>query len=504
MKKYVLFLAVGLAWLFGSFSASATQPKQPLNVLFIAVDDLRPELGCYGHPVVKSPNIDKLAKRGTVFLRAYCQQAVCNPSRASLMTGLRPDTLKVYDLPTHFRDRMPNAVTIAQWFRQHGYFTERIGKIFHTGHGNRDDNLSWSRSKNYPSAPRYGPEGQMLLQRLTKEAKDKGLDLKERKNQPRGLPWEVADVADDALADGKVADNAVQMIREANKKDQPFFLAVGFVNPHLPFVAPKKYWDMYSPEQIKLADNPNPPKDAPGYAVHDSGELRAYHGIPAKGPLSKEQAAKMVHGYWAAVSYIDAQVGKLLDELDRLGIRDNTVVIIWGDHGWQLGEHGMWCKHTNYETSAHAPLIISVPGQKAPGQKTDALVEFVDIFPSLVDVCRLPAAKKLDGISFGPLLDDAKIPWKKAAFNLYPRNIPKVGAGMGRAIRTDRYRLVEWTVEGKDFREYELYDHKTDPGENINLANRPEHAALVRALTDQLHAGCQAALPPGRKLSANP
>ncbi len=415
MSKSTTFrsLFLLLSVLFGLCQASpgeASQSPQRLNVLFIAVDDLRPELGCYGHPVVKSPHIDKLAKNGTVFLRAYCQQAVCNPSRASLMTGLRPDTLKVYDLSTHFRDQVPDAVTIAQWFRQNGYFTERIGKIFHTGHGNRDDKLSWTRMKKYPSAPRFGPEGMKLLGRLRKQAKDKGLDLKQRKNQPRGLPWEAPDVPDNALADGKIAENAVQMIREANQKEQPFFLAVGFLNPHLPFVAPKKYWDMYSPEQITLADNPYPPKGAPKYALHNSGELRQYYNIPKKGPLSKDQARKMVHGYWAAVSYIDAQIGKLLDELDRLGIRDNTVVIIWGDHGWQLGEHGLWCKHTNYETSSRAPIIVSVPGQQAPGQKCPALVEFVDIFQSLEDACQLPMPKGMEGLSIKPHLDNQKLP----------------------------------------------------------------------------------------------
>jgi len=463
--------------------------RSPLNVLFIAVDDLRPELGCYGHPVVKSPNVDRLARAGTLFGRAYCQQAVCNPSRASLMTGLRPDTLQVYDLPTHFRDRKPDAVTIAQHFQAHGYYTEGIGKIFHTGHGNRDDKFSWSVMRNHPRAPRFGPEGQRILAQQQAEVKKSG----KGGGRAAGPPWEAPDVDDDALSDGSIAAGAIEILREV--KDKPFFLGVGFLNPHLPFVAPKKYWDPYSEKDIRLADNPYFPKDAPSYATHDSGELRSYWGIPPQGPVSEEQARNLVHGYWAAVSYMDACVGRLLDELDRLKLRDRTVVILWGDHGWFLGEHAMWCKHANYENAAHAPLVISVPGQPRPGGKSNALVEFVDIFPSLADICGLPQPPGLEGLSFRPLLADPDRPWKKAAFNLYPRNIPGHGAGMGRSIRTDRYRLVEWTVPGKDFREYELYDHQTDPAENVSLAKRPECQKLVQELADRLHAGWQAALP---------
>ena len=281
----------------------------------------------------------------------------------------------------------------------------------------------------------------------------------------------------------------------AELKDQPFFLAVGFVKPHLPFVAPKKYWDLYSADDIKLAENSYPPKGAPEYATTNWGELRAYYGIPKKGPLSDEQARNMIHGYYAAVSFMDAQVGRVLDALEREGLADKTVVILWGDHGWQLGEHGMWCKHTNFETSARAALIISVPGQKAAGAKTNALVEFVDIYPSLAEICGLPAAEGVEGTSFAPLLSDPKQPWKTAAFSQYPRQIPNVGQGMGYSIRTDRYRLTEWSVPKKDFREYELYDHETDPGENVNLADLPEHADTAKKLAAQLHAGWQAARP---------
>jgi arylsulfatase A-like enzyme len=481
-------LALGAALSSTSGARAADKPR--LNVLFIAVDDLRPQLGCYGDPVVQSPHIDRLAARGLVFNRAYCQQAVCSPSRSSLLTGRRPDSTRVWDLNTHFRAALPEVVTLPQHFRSHGYHTQSFGKIYHGGF---DDPPSWSAPPGGPKAPRFGPEGQTLMRRLREEALAKGLDLTKRVNQPRGLPYEAPDVADNALSDGSIADQAIQALN--GFKGQPFFLAVGFLNPHLPFVAPKKYWDLYSPGKTPLATNPFPPKDAPSYALHNSGELRAYNQIPAQGPLSREQARMMTRGYFAAISYMDAQVGRLLDELDRLKLRDNTVVVLWGDHGWQLEEHGLWCKHTNYETSVRVPLIISVPGQKSSGKRTDALTELVDLYPTLAEACGLPLPAGLEGSSFLPVLNAPDRPWKRAAFSQYPRSAPGVGRVMGYSMRTDRYRLVEWSAPGKDFREYELYDHQADPDENINRAKSSEHAAILRELRAQLQAGWMGARP---------
>lgn len=473
------------------FASAAEQDR--LNVLFIAVDDLRPEMGCYGHPTVQSPNIDRLAAEGTLFTRAYCQQAVCNPSRASLMTSLRPESSGVLDLPTHFRDERPDAVTVAQYFKQQGYFAQGVGKIYHTGHGNRDDALSWSVQEKFKRASRYGPAGTQHLKDLMREARASGVDVKDNRTRPRGLPWEAPDVPDGELADGSIAAKAITLLRE--HQDEPFFLAVGFLNPHLPFVAPKKYWDLYDRDSIELADNPNPPRDSPKYAGTTWGELRKYYGIPAKGPLSEAQAREAIHGYWAATSYVDALVGNLLEELDRLKLREKTVVILWGDHGWQLGEHGFWCKHTNYEVAARVPLIISIPGQQNKGSRSNGLVEFVDIFPSLADVCGLPAPEGLEGVSFKPLVDDPDRVWKTAAFHVYPRNVPGQGPALGRAIRTDRYRLVEWTVAKTGFREYELFDLQQDPDENFNIAKLPQSQDRVKKLAKQLHAGWKAALP---------
>lgn len=492
MFRTILFY--GMIWLVAALGAARIGiGEEPWNVLFIAVDDLRPELGCYGHPQVKSPNIDRLASEGTLFTRAYCQQAVCNPSRASLMTGLRPENTGVTDLPTFFRDKRPDAVTVAQFFKQNGFHSQRLGKIFHTGHGNRDDLLSWSSNEPFDKAPRYSPEATEQLRRLMREAEQAGVDIRQNATRPRGLPWEAPEIEDDALTDGSVAARAVELLRSLQKK--PFFLAVGFANPHLPFVAPRKYWDLYDPEKIELADNSEPPEDSPAYAHTNWGELRKYHGMPSTGPLTTRQARQAIHGYWAATSYVDAMVGRLLDELDRLDLRKKTVVIFWGDHGWQLGEHGFWCKHTNYEVAARVPLILSVPGQANAGKQTDRLVEFVDIFPTLADVCGLPEPNGLEGISFGPLIDAPTRPWKKAVFHVYPRTIPDHGKVLGRAIRTARYRLVEWATDDGTFTEYELYDLQVDPQENVNIAGRPESASLVAQLAAQLHAGWKNSLP---------
>ncbi len=458
--------------LSAAIDAADSSRRQP-NVLFIAVDDLRPELGCYGVPWMKTPNIDRLAKSGIVFNRAYCQQAVCNSSRASLMTGMRPDTLKVWSLDTHFRDAMPDAITIAQHFKQHGYHTERLGKIFHTGHGNRDDKRSWSIAPRRVSGSRFGPGALADYKRWMERAGIRGGD------QGGRPPWQIADVDDSDLTDGAVTDTAIEALSEI--KEKPFFLAVGFVNPHLPFAAPRRYWDSYDPESIQLAPNRQPPKHAPSYATTDWGELRKYHGIPAKGPLGDPQSRKLRHGYYAAVSYVDAMVGRLLDELDRLDLRDNTIVVLWGDHGWKLGEHGGWCKHTNFELDARVPLLVSAPNQKQRGTKTQSLVEFVDLFPTLCELAQLPLPKRLDGKSFARLLDDPSLPHKAMALSQYPR-----GRVMGYSMRTDRYRLTLWRNRLAPFetQAVELYDHDVDAQENVNIAG--DEQALVEKLEAKL------------------
>lgn len=492
------------ALILGSWPEAAAAADGKFNVLFIAVDDLRPQLGCHGVPVIQTPHIDALAEGGTLFRRAYCQQAVCSPSRTSLLLGRRPDTTKVYDLQTHFRLHLPDVITLPQYFKRHGYHSQSFSKIYH---GGLDDPNSWSVFSWRPGGPSYGDaetlaaleeerermraEGKSLRKEVLKKDPKTGIPLKlgRTKYRVRGPAWEAPDVADNVLPDGKTADKAIKILRQA--KDKRFFLAVGFLKPHLPFVAPKKYYDLYPPGNLSLADNPFPPKDVPQIALMNWGELRAYKGMPKSGPLSDDKALELIRGYFAATTYVDAQIGRILDELDRLGLRDNTVIVLWGDHGWQLGEHGLWCKHTNFEVATHSPLVFSAPGQKNAGAKTDALAEFVDIYPTLCDLCGLPIPEGLEGISLVPVMDNPNRPWKKAAFSQYPR-----GKVMGYSMRTDRYRYTEWVEPGKEPVGIELYDHQNDPDENINIANQPENKELVLKLSKMLHAGWRAALPP--------
>lgn len=499
--------AAAIALLAGFLSAgAAVGAETKLNVLFIAVDDLRPELGCYGDTYIHSPNIDKLAERGMVFRRAYCQQAVCSPSRTSLLTGLRPDTTRIYDLNTHFRKTIPNVVTLPEYFKKHGYHTQGLSKIYHNGF---DDPQSWSVPHWAPAAkPYFNRESIAALEENRRKKANEG-DKKEttvverdektglvlritRATRVNGPSWEASEASDDDLGDGKTAAKALSALREI--KDKPFFLAVGFIRPHLPFVAPKKYFDLYPPETIRLAGNPNPPEDVPPPALHDSGELRGYCDIPDKGPIPNDKARDLIRAYRAATSYTDAQIGRVLDELDRLGLRDKTIVVLWGDHGWQLGEHGIWCKHTNFETSTRSLLILSAPGQKNAGAKTEALAEFVDIYPTLCELAGLPVPDGLEGTSLVPLFEAPDRPIKTAAFSQYPRK--KL---MGHSIRTDRYRYTEWSEGNKKPEGVELYDHRTDPGENVNLANRPECRPIVAELAKKLHDGWRAArVPAGR------
>lgn len=469
--------ALLLIWLVVSDMAAAGAKP---NVLFIVADDLRPDLSCYGVTSVCSPNLDRLAARGLLFERAYCQVALCNPSRTSFLTGLRPDTTQVYDNGGHFRDRRPDAVTLPQYFKAHGYFTQSIGKIFHPG---CDDKPSWSARAWESTAPRYGPTGRAIAAERLARAKQSGKRVK--KQDGLGPPWEAADATDDQLADGETAFHAAGTL--AAVQHRPFFLAVGFLVPHLPFAAPKKYWELYPSDAVRLAANPFLPRDLPACAVHHWSELRSFVGMPPTGPLTDEQAREAIRGYRAATSFLDVQVGLVLDELDRLALCENTIVVFLGDHGWQLGEHAHWCKHTNFDVALRAPLIVSVPGSRAAGHKTAALVEFVDLYPTLAELCGLPPPKAVDGLSFAPLFDAPQRRWKRAAFSQYQRKVPGLGLAMGRSVRTDRYRFTEWTVPEKDFVARELYDHQADPDENINLADRPANARLVDDLTRLLH-----------------
>jgi len=473
------------------------------NILFIAVDDLRPEFGAYGASYVKSPNLDRIAKAGITFNRAYCQQAVCSPTRSSLMTGTRPDTTKVWDLETHFRAALPNVVTLGQHFKDHGYFVQGMGKIYH---GSLDDAPTWSVPWQSSRGQAYGlPENLALNNRQSAApaaAGGSGKKSGKKKQEPtprnsRGPAFEGADVPDDTFTDGQNAKLAVATLGVMAKQQQPFFLALGFSKPHLPFVAPKKYWDLYDPAKIQLAPNKFRPKDAPDYAIQPGGELRNYHGIP-EGSIPDDLARQLKHGYYAAISYMDAQLGLVLDELDRLDLAKNTIVVLWGDHGWKLGEHDAWCKHSNAENDTNGALLLSVPGMKHAGAKASGLVEFVDIYPTLAELAGLPLPAHLEGLSFKPVIDHPTRPWKPAAFSQYPRPGNSATGGiplMGYSMRTERYRFTVWLHRDDPGKvgDIELYDHQTDPQENLNVAKSPAHRELVEQLMAQWRGGWQGA-----------
>ncbi len=469
--------------------AMAQTPK--MNVLFIAVDDLKPALACAGDPHAKTPNLDALAVRGTVFTRAYCQQAVCSPSRSSLLTGRRPDSTKVYDLVTHFRKALPDVATLPQHFKNNGYTSRGVGKIYHGGF---DDKPSWSAPWEGTKGANFGPGGLKLMAKLKADAKANGSDV----SKVRGLPTESPDVADDQLNDGWTANRAIELLKENKGKAEPFFLAVGFAKPHLPFVAPKKYWDLYDAKTLPVAAVTTPPTGAPKFAPQFGGELRQYHGMPKSGPIASDAQRTLVHGYYAAVSYMDAQLGRVLDALKENGFAENTVVVVWGDHGWHLGDHGMWCKHTNYELATRSALVVSMPGQKTVGKPCAKFVEFVDIFPTLVDACGLPKSAGVEGHSFVPLLNNPEQTWKAAAFSQYPRSGGMgVGQLMGYAVRTERYRYVEWRKRNTtEVVARELYDHATDPAEDTNIADDPANKAVLDDHAKRLAAGWQANSPP--------
>lgn len=461
-----------------TFAAAEGSSKGRPNVLFLAVDDLRPQLNCYGHKQMISPNIDALAGRGLLFKRAYCQVPVCGASRASLLTGLRPTPKRFVDYKTWAQKDAPDAISLPGWFRKHGFETISHGKIFH----HKDDcKTDWTKFGFHGGFPGYVTDESKTI------AREYNAKHSNRKRKKRGPATECADRPVSDYPDGKVAEASIADLRRLAKTGKPFFLAAGFHKPHLPFAAPKKYWDLYDRAKIDLADNPFAPKDAPRQALHNWGELRGgYTDIPAKGPLSNDKARELIHGYYACVSFIDAQIGRLMAELKRLGLTDNTLIVLWGDHGWNLGEHGLWCKHCNFETSLHSPLILAGPG--VPEAKTtDALVEYVDIYPTLCDMTGLKKPDHLQGLSVKPLAEKPGRAWKQAVFSRYHQ---------GDSVKTDRYRYTRWPSKDGD-PAHMLYDHKTDPMENVNIASDPDHADTLKRMHKLLSTGWKAGLPEG-------
>ena len=429
------------------------------NVLFIVVDDLRPLLGCYGHPEIHTPNIDRLAQRGTLFNRAYCQYPLCHPSRTSILTGLRPNTTGVFSNSTGFREQLPNAVTLPQHFKTSGYHTQSVGKVAQNLE-RQDDTYSWSvPSWTQPSS------------------------YDSRSSVPS---WRALDVEDDELRDGRTAKRAIEVLEEI--QGTQFFLAVGFRKPHLPFYAPKRYYELYNGESLNLPSSANLPKNAPSITDGNFEGFRNFQDVPDEGTLSDAKTLELIRAYAASTSFTDAQIGRVLNHLDALRLTENTVIAFVGDHGFHLGEHGQWLKNTLFEVSLRSPLIVSVPGQTYQGVKTDALTELVDIYPTLCDACQIPIPSQLEGISMMPVIEQPTRtrPWKTAAFS-------QKGRSTGNSIRTDRYRYTEWGNRGRNGRE--LYDYHADPNETVNIANLPENSELVTHLSERLRAGWQAAVP---------
>jgi arylsulfatase A-like enzyme len=440
---------------------AVVEDNKPMNILFIAVDDLRPELNFYGVNHIKSPNLDKLSRESLVFNRAYCNIPVCGASRASLLTGTRPTRHRFVNYKTRADLDAPNAVSLPRLLKKNGYTTISNGKIYHN---NDDDSLAWDN--------RWFPKGNIRNYQLEKNILENG-----EANLAMGgaSAFENAEVNDTAYFDGKIAQKGIADLKMLKNKKQPFFLALGFMKPHLPFNAPKKYWDLYDRNTIELPESYVQPKSTPKQAFHNFGELRNYGNIPKKGDLSNDLAKELIHGYYACVSYVDAQIGLVLDELKRLELEDDTIVILWGDHGWNLGDHKLWCKHINFETALKTPLIIKVPGKTA-GQKTDAITEYIDIYPSLAELAGVKSPNSVEGKSFVPIINGQNSD-KNWAVSKFKDAVT--------LIKGDLF-YTEWTKDDGIAYARMLFDHKTDPLELDNLAEKPAYEETVKALALEL------------------
>ncbi len=475
-----------------ALAGSAWGTDKP-NVLLILVDDLKPALGCYGDPVAKSPNIDRLAASGMRFESAYCNQAVCAPSRFTLMLGSHSTSTGLYGLGSPLRKLLPDAVTLPQYFAKHGWRTESLGKIFHIGHGNFGDPDSFSvphfKEKVIEYVDSASTKGGLLTR---EEAMFNNERVPNFNALPRGAAFEAPDVEDDAYADGRVAEETIRRLKAAKARREsdgtPFFVAAGFARPHLPFSAPKKYWDLYEPSDLPMPTHETFPEHAPAVADKRGGEIANYFPVPDKpewkngAKIERGLARQLIHGYYASVSFVDAQIGRVLDGLRDLGLEDNTIVVLWGDHGFHLGDLGIWTKHTNFEQATRIPILLRAPGVTTPGSSTRQPAESVDIYPTLAELAGLPAPEgpqPMDGVSLVPVLKDTVARVRNHVLHAYPR-----GQIIGRAIRDERYRLVEWKKPGAaaETAEIELYDYESDPVETRNIAGeRPDVVERMRA-----------------------
>jgi len=491
--KYIILLFALMSILFISCketnSDTAIQnqqvEKKKPNILFISVDDLNTTLGYYGNTQIKSPQIDKLASQGTAFVNNHCQQALCGPSRASILSGLRPDNGKIWELFTQVREANPDMVSLPEYLRKFGYETSGSGKVYDGSTVDAlRDSLSWS-------IPFVKPKGTRWLEH-NETTRFAGASNANKRN----VPFEAPDRPESEFLDAKIVDEGLRLLDTMAKGDKPFFLAIGIKKPHLPFVAPKKYWDLYNRDSIKIAEVQEFPKSIPPYHFQPSWELRSgYAPIPKEDPLPVALQKELKHGYYACISHADNQVGRLLDALDRLGIRENTIVILWGDHGYHLGDHAMWNKFTNLEQSTATPLLISAPGYTLHN-KTNSPTELVDVFPTLCDLVGVEIPKNIDGKSLVTILKNGKEKVKDFAVTQYHRTTKDGVNLMGYSLRTKQYRYTEWVKEmfkngdGKynvnNVYAAEFYDYNTDPLEKVNLVNDEKYAAIIDRLKDNM------------------
>jgi len=470
------------------FWVAPVKASEKPNVLLLLVDDLKPAMGCYGNRHAITPAMDALAARGMRFDLAYCNQAVCAPSRFTLMLGSHSTSTGLYGLGSQLRQVLPNAVTMPQHFAKHGYRTESLGKVFHIGHGNLGDPKSFSIPHFHDKVIEYLDPNSTDGGKLTREeALFTNQKLGAIRSLPRGAAFEAPVAKDDDYADGRVAAETIRRLEAAKarraKDGTPFFITAGFVRPHLPFSAPKRYWDLFDPAKLPMPKIKSFPKDAPAVALKRAGEISAYTPVPVDGQVGEALTRELIHGYYASTAYVDAQIGRVTAALKRLALEDNTIVVLWGDHGWHLGDLSIWTKHTNYEQANRIPILIVAPGVAKPDSATRQLTETVDLFPTLAELAGLPAPKgpqAIDGKSLVPVLKNPKARVRDHAFHCYPRR------RLGRAIRTERYRLVEWRNPGEPIAraEYELYDYSKGAVETVNLAS--QKPALVKALAAKL------------------
>ena len=483
MTVKTLGTAVLLLTLYACAESDKRSPLQRPNVLLICIDDLRPDLGCYGNDLIVSPHIDALASEGCLFKRHYVQSAICGPSRTTLMTGIIQQGWDLWGNVRKGGVEPEKAIALPHLFRQNGYKTICIGKITHEPGGVMDEKqlihqipFSWDTS--YTAVGKWKTPWRAFFAYANGDAHNTAMRI--GVETPR-LPYETEDVEDDGYPDGLNAIEAISQLKLLGNEKKPFFLAIGFYKPHLPFNAPKKYWDLYDRDRIPLASNDFPPENSNiDYCLNKSPELTTHYPWPdGPGVVSEEHAKDLKHAYFACISYVDAQIGKILDELKRQRFDENTIVLLWSDHGWHLGEHGIFGKMTNFDIATNSPLIIKAPGYDMAGKVTDALVETVDIYPTLADLCGIEYEDNLDGESLVPILENTTLKGKPYARSFYYRNL-----ALGKTIKTDAYRIVRWATESDSTVAIELYDHMSDPEENINIAS--ENRATADSLLIQL------------------